>query len=278
MSVLIFATSCGEDDGGGKKVDPVASFTAQVEVFEVTFYNTSEGAVSYAWNFGDDATSTDQNVIHTYASPGDYTVTLTITGADGTTSTAENVVSIVIPEAAFKNGNFDLYASDSPDYQLNNDDWEPVAENGWVIDEAVFRAGGMTTDGKLDAEGNKTNGIKYNAPNRGVYQVVDVTVGATYEVKFEATTEALDVPEVDLATFYMLSEIITNKDGVTDANTLGKVSVQSDPNGGKTSWKTFTFEFTATTDKVLFFGKSVDPVGSDSNREVWFDNFEITLK
>ena len=34
---------------------------------------------TYAWDFGDGATSTDENPVHTYASPGDYTVKLRIT-------------------------------------------------------------------------------------------------------------------------------------------------------------------------------------------------------
>ncbi|GAA3995088.1 hypothetical protein GCM10022408_01840 [Hymenobacter fastidiosus] len=36
---------------------------------------------TYAWNFGDGATSTEENPVHTYATPGDYTVTLRITTA-----------------------------------------------------------------------------------------------------------------------------------------------------------------------------------------------------
>lgn len=49
--------------------------------------------VSYAWNFGDGATGQGQNISHTFASQGTYTVTLTVTGADGTT--ASSSVTIV---------------------------------------------------------------------------------------------------------------------------------------------------------------------------------------
>jgi PKD repeat protein len=38
---------------------------------------------SYLWNFGDGATSTDQHPTHTYSSPGEYTVVLTISGLGG---------------------------------------------------------------------------------------------------------------------------------------------------------------------------------------------------
>jgi PKD repeat protein len=42
--------------------------------------------VGWAWDFGDGGTSTLQNPTHTYASPGTYTITLTVTGTspDGT--------------------------------------------------------------------------------------------------------------------------------------------------------------------------------------------------
>ncbi|MEO6037792.1 MAG: PKD domain-containing protein, partial [Saprospiraceae bacterium] len=38
---------------------------------------------SWAWNFGDGSTSSEQNPSHTYAVPGTYLVCLTITDADG---------------------------------------------------------------------------------------------------------------------------------------------------------------------------------------------------
>ena len=58
---------------------PVANFTAASADLTVTFSNTSLNAVSYLWNFGDGATSTDPNPVHTYAAPGAYTVTLSAT-------------------------------------------------------------------------------------------------------------------------------------------------------------------------------------------------------
>jgi gliding motility-associated-like protein len=52
---------------------------------------------SWAWNFGDGTTSTQQNPVHTYASNGTYTVSLTITDISGCTNTYTNPVTINPP-------------------------------------------------------------------------------------------------------------------------------------------------------------------------------------
>lgn len=47
----------------------------------VNFTNTSTGATSYLWNFGDGGTSTAINPSHNYTTPGSYTVSLVATNA-----------------------------------------------------------------------------------------------------------------------------------------------------------------------------------------------------
>lgn len=51
----------------------------------VQFTDTSIGGaiVSYLWNFGDGSTSTEKNPSHTYTTPGNFTVTLTVNGPGG---------------------------------------------------------------------------------------------------------------------------------------------------------------------------------------------------
>ncbi len=51
----------------------------------VSFTNRSwEGVRTYSWDFGDGATSSDLNPVHTYIAPGNYAVTLTVSGPTGT--------------------------------------------------------------------------------------------------------------------------------------------------------------------------------------------------
>jgi PKD repeat protein len=51
-------------------------------------------SLTYAWNFGDNGTSTAQNPSHTYAAAGTYTVTLTVTDADGLSATSTTTVTV----------------------------------------------------------------------------------------------------------------------------------------------------------------------------------------
>ena len=64
------------------KYDPIATFSSINTNETFTFTNTSQNAVSYLWDFGDGNTSTDESPIHSYATMGDFTVTLTITNCD----------------------------------------------------------------------------------------------------------------------------------------------------------------------------------------------------
>ena len=79
----------------------------------VFFTDTSQNATgaTYSWSFGDGGTSTLQNPSYTYASPGAYTVTLTVTNSAGSntaTRTAYVNAGCVVPT-------FNGVSSDSAD-------------------------------------------------------------------------------------------------------------------------------------------------------------------
>ncbi|SDJ39849.1 carbohydrate-binding protein [Nonomuraea jiangxiensis] len=52
------------------------------------------GALSYSWNFGDGATSTQANPTHTYSSNGTFRPTLTVRDPQGLTGTASLVITV----------------------------------------------------------------------------------------------------------------------------------------------------------------------------------------
>ncbi len=60
--------------------------------------------MSYYWNFGDGANSTDATTTHTYASTGTYTVTLTVTDRYGSTGITTQTITVNAPYVAPNNG------------------------------------------------------------------------------------------------------------------------------------------------------------------------------
>ncbi len=77
---------------------PVSDFSFSSSLLVVAFTDASSGGrngLTYAWDFGDGATSTEQSPSHTYAAENSYSVTLTITDGNGRTSEVGKTVSVV---------------------------------------------------------------------------------------------------------------------------------------------------------------------------------------
>jgi subtilisin family serine protease len=79
--------------------NPVADFVASADNIEsnlpISFANKSMDATSFLWNFGDETTSTDKDVVHTFARAGTYNVTLTSMSAEGCTALKSKTFSVV---------------------------------------------------------------------------------------------------------------------------------------------------------------------------------------
>jgi hypothetical protein len=79
---------------------PAASFTATASGLSVAFADTSQpGAggspvATRVWDFGDGTSSSDAAPTHDYAAPGVYTVTLTVTDANGFSAAASQTVTV----------------------------------------------------------------------------------------------------------------------------------------------------------------------------------------
>ena len=84
---------------------PTADFSAPLTVacqppFTANFQDGSGGGISsWLWDFGDGATSTLQNPIHTYSSYGSFTVTLIVTNALGCNDTIVKTAYINVQKA-----------------------------------------------------------------------------------------------------------------------------------------------------------------------------------
>ncbi len=80
---------------------PEAAFEVSVSGAAASFTNQSSGADSYGWDFGDGATSEEENPAHTYTASGTYTVVLTASNACGFATSTQTVTVVLPPTAAF---------------------------------------------------------------------------------------------------------------------------------------------------------------------------------
>jgi len=80
----------------------LADFTAQCNVLTCSVDGSSSTGdiVNYSWDFGDHTTATGNIVSHTYATAGTYTIALTVTSANGTTTIERRTVTANRPPVA----------------------------------------------------------------------------------------------------------------------------------------------------------------------------------
>jgi PKD repeat protein len=156
------------------RADFSAAPTAGPAPLTVDFTDLSTGdPTSWEWDFGDGATSTEQNPSHDYTAIGSYTVTLTATGAGGSdTETKADCVQVLLPptadfSASPTNGiaplgvSFtDLSTSDPTAWEWDfgdggmsteqNPSHEYLAPGSYSVSLTASNAGGADTETKAD--------------------------------------------------------------------------------------------------------------------------------
>lgn len=109
---------------------------------QVDFQNVTE-AMSYEWNFGNDQYSSKADPVVTFEEPGDYTVRLTVTDAQGHRMTDEmdiTVYSLFLPNIF------------TPNNDGTNDTYEVIGSNVTNVAFSIYRI-----DGSLVFEGRGLN-------------------------------------------------------------------------------------------------------------------------
>ena len=130
-------SSCSEtttyDDYIFIENDPIASFTSSPgvissEIESISFLNSTIGATTYLWEFGDNTTSTNQNPTHTYIGASDnILVSLTASSPLGCSDIYE-LTLVVLSEAIFYIPN-----TFTPDEDEHNQLWRPIFTSGFDI-------------------------------------------------------------------------------------------------------------------------------------------------
>jgi len=169
---------------------PKGAYTYTTNGLTVAFTNTTTGATSYAWDFGDGAKSTAKEESHTYAAGGFYTVKMTAKNAGGETVVTKEifVTNQVVTDAILQGASWKIRIDNNsifvgpglgdgswwscPKANLDGtnagtDNWSCMAN-----DEFIFSAGGKyeykaNGDVRNDGYMGSPNGCKNEADNTG---------------------------------------------------------------------------------------------------------------
>lgn len=197
--LLCAASACKKDD---TKPAPLVVYTIEVEGNQVTFNNTTTGATSWKWDFGDGTTSTDQSPVHTYKGKGKYVPTLYATSEDGVTAEGSTVIRI----------------SKTSPVKLNDNslaDWDTISvnamtagPNGGVFKKAKFDYDGQNVYFYVEMTGRQSDGTIFDVyidsdNNAGTGLLTSLfTVGA-YDVLLEGQLLLkLATAEIPMAMYY----------------------------------------------------------------------------
>jgi len=170
-------------------VPPVADFGSDVSSgnapLTVTFTDKSTGnPTAWNWDFGDGTDSTDKNPVHTYTSAGTYTVTLTVSNADGAASKEGTITVLqpaepVVPVADFTS---DVASGNAP-LEVSFTDKSTGSPTAWSWD---FGDGSASTDQNpihiYSSAGAYTVTLTASNANGGTSKTGSITVLQTPEL------------------------------------------------------------------------------------------------
>lgn len=152
----------------------------------VNFTNTSTGAATYFWDFGDGNTSTDTSTSHAYNLHWTYTVTLTATNAAGCTDTSTYIVEVgaysiagppVFGNREDENTNDMARTTTTQVQSANNNAALSVKGDAAILQFSVF-----TMNGQLLYMGSGTNNtFTYGTP--GIYLIQVMYTDGSSEAK-----------------------------------------------------------------------------------------------
>lgn len=197
-------------------------YTVSVNSFDVTFNNTTTGAKSFKWDFGDGATSTDQSPTHTYASKGKYVVTLYATLNSGSVINGSTIVNVS------KSSPVKLDDNSFDDWATITNQVTPSGKLGGIVQTAKFDydsnniyiymqmkstvAAGNIFDFYMDTDGNPGTGLVTGEIPGGGYDyllegpALSVPNGLL-QYQHTGAQNAFSFNQIDVAEFYKVGTV-----------------------------------------------------------------------
>ncbi|NIG56389.1 PKD domain-containing protein [Chitinophaga sp. Cy-1792] len=178
------------------------SFTDQSVVIPAT-------GATWFWTFGDGTTSSQQNPTHTYSQAGTYTVTLSITTANGCTAIYSTTVTVSIDPFVV------------PGFTINNKE-QCLTDNNFIFTNTTTTTGGVTItsyawnfgDGGTSAATSPSH--TYAAP--GIYTVtLTVTTSTGHTDVVTQSVEVNPIPTVNKPA----DQVLCNNTATTAINFTG---------------------------------------------------------
>ncbi|MFN0214799.1 MAG: PKD domain-containing protein [Saprospiraceae bacterium] len=216
---------------------PTPGFTSAINGLIATFTNTSTGATSYSWNFGDGGNSSQANPSHTYATDGIYTVILSATNACGTTTITQTLTITTAPTSGFTVSSSSGCAPHS--VQFTNTSSANTTTFNWQ-----FPGGNPSS-----SNAQNPPSVQYNLP--GTYTV---TMTASNAAGNSMSTQTIVVEAGPSANFNSTVSAVTASFTNTSTNSLtylwnfgdGNSSTQANPMHSYASDGTYTVVLTAS--------------------------------
>ena len=182
---------------------PVANFTAKPRSgngpLVVQFTDTTTGHVSSRlWDFGDGATSTEQNPVHTYTfrNTPDYTVSLMVTGMGGTdTETKTNFIHLNTPPIKTnvrlsKRAVFQNWFEVSANLTVTQNDPTGLPISGATVVGTWSGGYNGTVSGVTNASGGISMGTPWIGGGTSVTFTINKVIIGSKEYDFAGTTSA----------------------------------------------------------------------------------------
>jgi len=192
-STMLFISSCKDDTPPptpvvvGFKYAPEKPVAGDV----ITFTNASNGGTTFAWDFGDNSTSTDKNPTHTYVKSGKYSVVLKVDNKENQTFTKEVEVADALPTIAYTPDPIQVGIEVTFTSGIYNPD-NAAVEYSWAFDPNNVVSEDLDDDGKVTKDEvtvrfinpNPTEAVSVTAKLNGLEYTYDGKV----EVKAQLAT------------------------------------------------------------------------------------------